>query len=353
VNIKDLLSIAIKDKASDLHLLVGLSPTIRVDGELKQITNQPVLSSEDVDEMVFSIVSPKQKEIVLTNRELDLSLPFDNQARLRINVYFQKGTLAAEIRIIPLVIQSIDDLGLPAICHQFAQLRQGFVLVAGPVGHGKSTTLAAIINEISQNRACHIITIEDPIEFVFSHGKAIVSQRELHADTYSWASALRSALREDPDVVFIGEMRDSEAIASALTIAETGHLVFSTLHTNSAAQTINRIIDVFPEGAKAQVRMQLSASLKAVLSQRLVPALPSGRVPAVEIMLGSSAIKTSIREGKVHMIDNVIQTSAELGMVTLEASLVSLIKEGKVAMETAQEFSLNPEELMRQMRKKT
>lgn len=352
MDIHRLLETAVNRGASDLHLLAGLPPVLRIDGKLERIAAQPACTPEQVERMIFSLVTPEQKELIVTNHELDFSLPFGDQARFRINVYYQKGTLAAEFRVIPLTIKSIEELNLPPICHQLAKLRQGFVLVTGPVGHGKSTTLAAIISEITQNRAGHIVTIEDPIEFIFPSGKAIVSQRELHADTYSWERALRSVLREDPDVVFIGEMRDLETITFALTIAETGHLVFSSLHTNSAAQTIDRIIDVFPEYTKAQVRMQLAATLEAVLSQRLIPALPSGRVPAVEIMLGSPAIKTAIRDGKTQMIDNIIQTSAELGMVTLEASLGLLMKEGKIGLETAREFALKPEELMRQVRKR-
>jgi len=352
MNIQDLLNTVIQRGASDLHLLAGVPPVLRIDGELERIAAQPVCTPEEIEEAIFSLVTPAQKELIVTNHELDFSLAFGDQARFRINVYFQKGALAAEFRVIPLVIKSIEELNLPKICHDLTKLRQGFVLVTGPVGHGKSTTLAAIINEITQNRAAHIVTIEDPIEFVFPAGKAIVSQREVHADTYSWEKALRSVLREDPDVVFIGEMRDLETISSALTIAETGHLVFSTLHTNSASQTIDRIIDVFPEYTKAQVRMQVASTLEAVLSQRLVPTLGGGRIPAVEIMLGSPAIKTAIREGKTQMIDNIIQTSTELGMVTLETALAELVKTGKIALETAQEFALRAEEVLRQVRRK-
>jgi twitching motility protein PilT len=349
--LRELLESTVARRGSDLHLLVGLPPTIRVDGELLFLTDE-LLTAKAIEEMVFSVTSTEQREMILTNRDLDFSLAFGTAVRLRANAYFQKGSLAAEFRLIPLAIRTIEELNLPEICHEFAQLRQGFILVTGPTGHGKSTTLAAILNEINYNRACHLVTIEDPIEFIFPTKKAIVSQREIHTDSHSWEIALRSALREDSDVVLVGEMRDLETISSALTIAETGHLVFSTLHTNSAAQTIDRIIDVFPEHSKSQVRMQLAASLKGVFSQRLVPALPSGRIPAVEVMLASPAIQTAIREGKTHMIDNIIQTSGELGMVTLEAYLASLVKRGKVSLETAEEFCLRPEELMRQVRRK-
>jgi twitching motility protein PilT len=239
------------------------------------------------------------------------------------------------------------ELGLPKICHDVANLKQGFVLVTGPTGQGKSTTLAAILEEINQTRRVHVVTIEDPIEYVYSSAKAIVSQREVHNDTHSWDIALRSVLREDPDVVLIGEMRDFETIAAALTIAETGHLVFATLHTNSAAQTIDRIVDVFPENQQPQVRLQLSNNLEAVLSQRLVPLNTGGRTVAYEIMLGTSAVKTAIREGRTHMIDNIIMTSAEYGMTTLENVLAGLVKSGKITYETAQAYAARPADITR------
>jgi twitching motility protein PilT len=247
-------------------------------------------------------------------------------------------------------IPSIDKLSLPKILHTFSVLKQGLVLVTGPTGHGKSTTLASIINEINNNRACHIVTIEDPVEFVFKPIKSIISQREMKSDSHSWEVALRSVLREDPDVVLVGEMRDLETIASALTIAETGHLVLATLHTNSAAQTIDRIVDVFPEEQQSQIRMQLSNTIEAVFSQRLIPSLPSGRTIAYEVMLGSTAIKTTIREGKTHQIESILQTSSEVGMSTIERSLAELVRAGKITMEVAQSWSLRPEELNRLVR---
>jgi len=240
---------------------------------------------------------------------------------------------------------------LPEICHQFTKLRQGFILVTGPTGHGKSTTLASILEEINQTRAVHIVTIEDPIEYVFSSQKSIISQREMRGDTHSWEIALRSCLREDPNVVMIGEMRDYETIASALTIAETGHLVFATLHTNSAAQTMDRIVDVFPEHQQAQVRMQFSLTLEAILSQRLLPSLDGGRIPACEILVSTPAVRTAIREGKTHLVDNIIQTSVELGMKTMEMDLLRLVKAGKINLEVAQAFALRPEELARLSKK--
>jgi twitching motility protein PilT len=249
-----------------------------------------------------------------------------------------------------LSIASIDSLGLPPILHTFASLKQGFVLVTGPTGHGKSTTLAAIIEEINQSRPVHIVTIEDPVEFVFTPSKAIISQREMRSDTHSWEIALRSVLREDPDVVLIGEMRDYETIAAALTIAETGHLVFATLHTNSAAQSIDRVVDVFPEEQQRQVRLQLSNTLEAVFSQRLIPTTTKGRVVAYEIMLGTTAVKTAIREGKTHQIESILETSQEAGMSTIEKSLADLVKRGLITLETAEGWSLRPEVLTRLVR---
>jgi len=348
IEIPKLLELVIDRNASDLHLSAGTSPCLRIHGELFFLTDLGVLSAEEVQTLLFSVLTENQKELLINNREIDFSFEIKDHGRFRVNIYYQKGSLAGAFRFIPLEIKSIDELGLPKICHEFTKLKQGFILVTGPTGHGKSTTLAAIINEILQTRSCNVITIEDPIEFVFHSGpSSLVSQRELGLDTYSWNASLRSALREDPDVVFIGEMRDYETIAAALTIAETGHLVFSTLHTNSASQTIDRIVDAFPEEAKDQVRIQLSTCLEAVFSQRLVPASVGGRVLAYEVMTGSSAVKTAIREGKSHMLDNIIQTSGSLGMSTLETSLAGLVKAGRISLETARLFALRPEEINR------
>lgn len=347
MNIQDLLKQVVDKRASDLHLVVGAPPILRVDGQLRPIPETPVLEPETIKELVLSLVNEEQKDLLLVNKELDFSYSFQNFGRFRINAYFQRGSLSAAFRLIPATIPTIEELNLPKICHQFAKLRQGFILVTGPTGHGKSSTLAAVINEINENRSEHIVTIEDPIEYTYKQKKSIVSQRELHQDTHSWEVALRSVLREDPDVVLIGEMRDFETIASALTIAETGHLVFATLHTNSAAQTIDRVVDVFPEHQQAQVRLQLAATLEAVFSQRLLPALETGRYPAAEILLATAAVRNLIREGKTHQIDNVIQTSVDLGMMTLEMSLSELVNEGKVSLEVAREYSLRPRQLMK------
>jgi len=349
--IRRLLEIVIEKKASDLHLVTGTPPCLRIYGELVSLDSEGVLSAADCEELIFSLLNEDQKELLVNNKELDFSLELAERGRFRVNAYFQRGSLAASFRFIPMEVKSIDDLLLPKICHDFAKLKQGFILVTGPTGHGKSTTLAAIIKEILLTRSCNIITIEDPIEFVFKSGQSLISQRELGQDTHSWAASLRSALREDPDVVFIGEMRDYDTIAAALTIAETGHLVFSTLHTNSASQTVDRIIDTFPEESKNQIRIQLSTCLEAVLSQRLVPLITGGRMVAYELMVASTAVKTAIREAKTHMLDNIIQTSGSLGMSTLESCLANLAKESKITLDTAKLFALRPEEVVRLLKR--
>jgi twitching motility protein PilT len=350
MGIKQLLQLAIDRNASDLHLMVGVKPFLRIQGKLMPIPSETVSTSEDIEKFAKEILTAEQFQRLTVNKELDFSLPYSEKARFRVNAYTQKGTLSIAFRTIPLVIPTIDDLKLPKILHSFTNLRQGFILITGPTGHGKSTTLASILNEININRSEHIITIEDPIEFVFKPENSIISQREMGTDTHSWQIALRSALREDPDVVLVGEMRDYETIASALTVAETGHLVFATLHTNSAAQTIDRIVDVFPDEQQKQVRLQLSNVIEAIFSMRLVPSVDGERVVAHEVMLGTSAIKTSIRDGKTHQIDNIIQTSTEMGMNTIEMSLANRVKEGSINLETAQAYSLRPEELMRLVR---
>ncbi len=350
MDIKSLLQNIVDSNASDLHLVAGISPTLRIEGELAPLAGLGVLTPDVISELLKQVLNSEQLERLSVNKEIDFSLSFSEKARFRVNAYTQKGSLAAAFRRIPLEIPTIDSLELPKVTHSFTNLRQGFVLVTGPTGHGKSTTLAAILNEINSNRACHIVTIEDPVEFIFRPVKSIISQREMRNDTHSWQIALRSVLREDPDVVLVGEMRDYETIAAALTVAETGHLVFATLHTNSAAQTIDRIVDVFPEEQQGQVRLQLSNVIEAVFSQRLVPGVTKKRVVAHETMLATTAIKTAIREGKTHQIDSILETSSEAGMNTLERSLADLVKTGRITMEVAQSWSLRPEELTRLVR---
>lgn len=350
MGIKDLLQLTIERKASDLHIITGIQPYIRVEGQLSPIPDEPVLTPDIVSKFLKEILTVEQLERLTVNREIDFSLSFSDDARFRVNAYTQRGALAISFRMIPIEIPDIDGLGLPKILHTFTGLRQGFVLVTGPTGHGKSTTIAAMLDEINTSRAEHIVTIEDPVEFIFKTKRSIISQREVGNDTHSWQIALRSVLREDPNVVLVGEMRDFETIASALTVAETGHLVFATLHTNSAAQSIDRIVDVFPEEQQQQVKLQLANTLEAVFSMRLIPSVTGPRVVAYEVMLGTSAIKTSIREGKTHQIDNVLQISTEAGMNTLEMSLARLVKSGKISLEVAQSYSLRPEELARLVR---
>jgi twitching motility protein PilT len=415
MTLENFLEKVVSTNSSDLHIISGYPPIIRRESVLSPIPGEEVLTPTKTKEMVFTILTVEQRDLLTVNKEVDFSYSLGGKARFRVNAYNQRGSIAAAFRYIPAKIRTVEELNLPKVCHTFAELRQGFILVTGPTGHGKSTTLAAIIDEINKLKACHIVTIEDPIEYVYSpakirtveelnlpkvchtfaelrqgfilvtgptgHGKSttlaaiideinklkachivtiedpieyvyspaksIVSQRELHGDTHSWDIALRSVLREDPDVVLVGEMRDYETIRSALTIAETGHLVFATLHTNSAAQTVDRIVDVFPEHQQSQIRMQLSLTLEAVFSQRLIPSLKGGMVPAAEILVATPAVKTTIREGKTHLINNIIQTSAEVGMLTLEMSLADLIRRGWVSFELAREYSLRPEELTR------
>lgn len=346
MNIQEYLEVVVKREASDLHLVVGSPPMIRIDGTLLPIT-AAVLTPDEAENLVFQLLTSEQKEMLTVNKELDFSFALGEIARFRVNAYFQKGYLSAALRLIPSYIRTIEELSLPAICHNFAKMRQGFILVTGPTGHGKSTTIASIINEINQTKPAHIVTVEDPIEYVYPKGKALVSQREMHLDTHSWEVALRSVLREDPDVVLVGEMRDFETIAAAITIAETGHLVFATLHTNSAAQSIDRIIDVFPDNQQAQVRMQLSNTIAGIISQRLVPTIGGGRMPAVEVLLSNNAVQTTVREGKTHQIDNIIQTNGESGMILIDASLAYLVKAGRVSMEVARSYSVRPDELQR------
>jgi len=352
MEIQELLTLTIKNKASDLHLMVGLPPTFRIDGQLRYLTTYPALKAVDLETMIFSLLTPEQKELLLTNKELDFSFGYrgktpQDAGRFRINAFFEKGALAAAFRFLAPGVRTLEDLGLPKVCHDFAKLKQGFVLVTGPTGHGKSSTLAAIINEINQSKPCHILTIEDPIEYVYPKGNSIISQREMGVDTHSWALALRSSLREDPDVVLIGEMRDPETMQAAITLAETGHLVFSTLHTNSAAQSIDRIVDAFSADQRSQIRIQLAATLKGIISQRLVNKIGGGRIPAVEILLGTPAVSSNIRDGKSHLIDSVIQTSKDMGMITIDESLAQLVKQGLVTLDDAKSYALRENELVR------
>ncbi len=350
LKIELLLEEVIKRKASDLHLSVGLSPIIRIDGSLTALRNIPALNEEAVETLVFSLLDDDQKQILLRDKEFDFSFAFGDLGRFRVNAFHERGNLAASMRLIPNEIRSVEDLGLPKILDKFSDYPRGLVLITGPTGSGKSTTLAAIIDKINTDKSMHIITIEDPIEYTHKSKRSLVVQREVHYDTYSFSSALRSALREDPDVVLIGEMRDLETIAAAVTIAETGHLVFATLHTNSASQSIDRMIDVFPPHQQPQVRAQIGNILMAVCSQRLIPALGGGRVPATEILVATPAVRNIIREGKNYQLEAVIQTGSEYGMQSMDKTLVDLVHKGIISYDDAHTYAVDSEELDRLMR---
>lgn len=348
--IEVLLEEVVKKKASDLHLQVGLPPMLRVDGKLVPVTGADLLSDEAVEGLIFAILDEDQKQILLKDKEFDFSFAFGDLGRFRVNAFHERGNLAAALRLIPNEILSIEQLGLPPIVSKFADYPRGLVLVTGPTGSGKSTSLAALIHKINMERAEHIITIEDPIEYTHRSKRSVIVQREVHYDTYSFSAALRSALREDPDVVLIGEMRDLETIASAITIAETGHLVFATLHTNSAAQSIDRMIDVFPPHQQPQIRSQLSNILMAICSQRLVPAIGGGRIAAAEILIATPAVRNIIREGKTHQLEAVIQTGSEFGMQSMDKTLAGLVHAGTISYDDARNVAVDQDELDRLMR---
>lgn len=348
--IEILLEEVVKKKASDLHLQVGLPPMLRVDGALLPVAGTDVLTDEAVETLIFAILDEDQKQILLKDKEFDFSFAFGDLGRFRVNAFHERGNLAGALRLIPNEIMSIEQLGMPPIVSKFADYPRGLVLVTGPTGSGKSTTLAAMIHKINMERSEHIITIEDPIEYTHRSKKSVIVQREVHYDTYSFSAALRSALREDPDVVLIGEMRDLETIASAITIAETGHLVFATLHTNSAAQSIDRMVDVFPPHQQPQIRSQLSNILMAICSQRLVPAIGGGRIAAAEILVATPAVRNIIREGKTHQLEAVIQTGAEYGMQSMDKTLAGMIHNGTVSYEEARNHAVDLDELDRLMR---
>lgn len=348
--IEILLEEVIKKKASDLHLQVGLPPMLRVDGALVAVATAEALTEESIEVLIFAILDEDQKQILLKDKEFDFSFAFGDLGRFRVNAFHERGNLAAALRLIPNEMMSLEQLGLPPIVSKFAEYPRGLVLVTGPTGSGKSTSLAALIHKINHERATHIITIEDPIEFTHKSQKSVIVQREVHYDTYSFSAALRSSLREDPDVVLIGEMRDLETIAAAITIAETGHLVFATLHTNSAAQSIDRMIDVFPPHQQPQIRAQLANILMAICSQRLIPTIGGGRIAAAEILIATPAVRNIIREGKSHQLEAVIQTGAEFGMQSMDRTLVNLIHNGSITYDEARNCAVDLDELDRLMR---
>jgi twitching motility protein PilT len=345
MDITQLLKLTIQKGASDLHLITDYFPTVRVNGELLQQKTLQIIDYKTMENLLFPLLTQEQKENLMVNREIDFGYNFELY-RFRINMYYSRNVLGASFRLIPNQIKSIEELGLPQSIHKLTELRQGLVLITGPTGEGKSTTIASIINEINMKRSVHILTIEDPIEYVYPKGRSIISQREIGQDSHSWRLSLRSALREDPDIVLVGEMRDYETIQAALTIAETGHLVFSSLHTNSTSQTIDRIIDVFPADQQPQVKVQLSSILTAVISQRLVPDFNNfSRLAVCEILMANPAVSSLIREGKTHLIDNVIQTSSQEGMVLLEKSLYNLYKSGKISKDVALTYAIRQNDI--------
>lgn len=348
--IEVLLDEVVKKKASDLHIQVGLPPMLRVDGALVPVTGADVLDEEAVETLIFAILDEDQKQILLKDKEFDFSFSYGDLGRFRVNAFHERGNLAAAMRLIPNEILTIEQLNMPPIVGKFADYPRGLVLVTGPTGSGKSTTLAAMVQQINTNKSSHIITIEDPIEYTHKSHNAVIVQREVHYDTYSFSAALRSALREDPDVVLIGEMRDLETIASAITIAETGHLVFATLHTNSASQSVDRMIDVFPPHQQPQIRAQLANILMAIVSQRLIPSIGGGRIAAAEILVATPAVRNIIREGKTHQLEAVIQTGAEFGMQSMDKTLVGLIHDGTITYDEARNFAIDIDELDRLMR---
>ena len=348
--IESLLEECIRRNASDLHIQYGLPPILRIDGVLTPIASYNPLNEETVRNLIFATLDEEQRKILMKDKEFDFSFAFGDIARFRVNAFHERGKLAAAFRLIPNQIKNINDLGMPAIVETFAEFPRGLVLVTGPTGSGKSTTLAALIDKINREKSTHIITIEDPIEFTHKSQRSVIAQREVHYDTFSFAAALRSALREDPDVALIGEMRDLETIQAAITIAETGHLVFATLHTNSAAQSIDRMIDVFPSHQQPQVRSQLSNMLMAICAQRLVPAIGGGRVVAAEIMIANSAVRSLIRDGKTYQLDTAIQTGADQGMQTMDRTLAKLVQTGVITYESAREFAVDINELNRLVR---
>ncbi|MDB5184086.1 MAG: pilT [Candidatus Saccharibacteria bacterium] len=350
LRIEILLEEVVRRQASDLHLQVALPPMLRIDGSLIPVPGFNPLDESGVETLLFAILDQDQRQILEKDKEFDFSFAFGTLGRFRVNAFHERGNLAAALRLIPNEIKSINDLGVPPIVLNFANYPRGLVLVTGPTGSGKSTTLAALIDKLNAETAQHIITIEDPIEFTHKSKKSVVVQREVHYDTYSFSAALRSSLRQDPDVVLIGEMRDLETISAAITIAETGHLVLASLHTNSAAQSIDRMIDVFPPHQQSQIRAQLANILMAICSQRLVPAIGGGRVVAAEILVANPAVRNIIREGKTHQLDAVIQTGADAGMQTMDRTLVGLVQSGVVTYDEARSFAVDLTEFERLMR---
>jgi twitching motility protein PilT len=348
IEYSEILLEVVARQASDLHLTAGVPPMLRQRGRLSPLEGYPKLTPEDTREFIYSVISTDQRRRLETDLQLDFAFVVPGQARFRVNAYFQRGAIAAAFRLIPSEIVPIDKLGLPPIVHELARRPRGIVLVTGPTGSGKSTSLAAMIDEINQTREEHIVTIEDPIEFVHAHKRCVINQRELGNDATSFGAALKAALRQDPDVILVGEMRDLDTISTALTAAETGHLVFGTLHTQDAPQTIDRVIDVFPPEQQAQIRVQLSVTLQGVITQQLLPTSDgAGRCVACEVLVPTPAVRNLIREGKIHQIPSIIQTGSAYGMQSMDSALATLVRAGKITQELAESRSSTPDELRR------
>jgi twitching motility protein PilT len=345
VKFNNYLEMVAQQGASDLHLTVGRPPIIRIDGKLYPISGEGNMSEQMMIDIADTVLNEEQKGRLKKERQIDFSVEIRQKARFRANIYFQKGYISAAFRMIPSKIRTLEELGLPPFLYDLTKPSQGFVLITGPCGHGKSTTLAALIDHINHTRQDHIITIEDPIEYIFEPDMCIIDQREVFQDATDFGTALRAIFREDADVVMVGEMRDIETISTAITAAETGHLIFATLHTNNAPQTIDRIVDVFPSHQQNQIRMQLAQTLLGIVSQRLANRVDGGRVPAVEYLYNNNAVANLIREGKTHQINLVIETSREQGMSSLNHSLADLVKRGIISLEEAESYSTNKDEL--------
>lgn len=348
IQINDLLSIVLDRGASDLHITAGSHPVVRVHGSLVRLDQYPTLMPDQIRRMVYGILAQKQRERLEADLELDISYSLPGKARFRVNVYFQRDAIGAAFRMIPFEIKTLESLGLPTQVADLARLPRGLVLVTGPTGSGKSTTLASLVDIVNTERPCHIMTVEDPIEFLHRHKLAVVNQRELGQDTHSFGAALKHVLRQDPDVILVGEMRDLETISTALTAAETGHLVFATLHTQDAPQTMDRVIDVFPPHQQQQVRVQLASTIQGVVTQQLLPTADGlGRAAACEILVATPAVRNLIREAKIHQIYSAMQAGGRFGMQTMDQGLANLVRTGKVTFEAAEEQCHAPDELRR------